>query len=467
MIIKIYKSIHNKYLKFFKFFFFLRYLFAIFLIATVTFFLVPKLFNYEKKRDIIKDYLVNYYDLELANYSDIKFNIFPFPNLSIGNVNLKIKDEPIFLATTDLKIFLNFKNIYDYKDFEANKILFSQNEIALDVGSTKELLNYFRKLKYNLDIKGLTLILKKEENSILEIKKINFSNYGYNKYKINGEIFNKKFKADLQNNNKSLNFKILNTGIKANFKLNEKNLENTVSGSSKISILDNYFKLNFNFNDNQLEIINSNFRNKNLSIFFNSLIQLNPFFEISSNINIEEIDNQLINNISLEKILENKKIIKKLNSNNKVNYKEKKFGNKLIKSLTFESTLAYGRLNFLNETIVIGGVINCKGDSVLIEEYPRLNFDCIFKIKDKKKLFRKFSISKKFDKNPINLNIKGSLNILNNKINFKKINIGTSYVATKEDMKFFKETFETILFDDDFYNIFKIGKIKDFLLEII
>jgi len=231
--------------------------------------------------------------------------------------------------------------------------------------------------------------------------------------------------------------------------------------------LDNYFKLNFNFNNNQVEIINSSFRNKNLSIFFNSLIQFNPFFEISSDINIEEIDKQLINNISLEKILKNKKVIKKLNSNNRVNYKAKKFGNKLIENLTFESNLAYGRLNFLNEIIVAGGVINCKGDSVLIEEYPRLNFDCIFKIKDKKKIFRKFSISKKFDKNPINLNIKGSFNIFNKKINFKKINIGTSYIAKKEDMKFFKETFESILFDEDFFNIFKISKIKNFLLEVI
>ena len=467
MIIRIYKNIHNKYPKFFKFFFFLRYLFAIFLIATTTFFLAPKLFNYEKKIDIIKDYLVNYYDLRLENYSDIKFNIFPSPNLSIGNVNLKIKDKPIFLETKDLKIFLNFKNIYDYKNFKAKKISFSQNEITLDMNSIKELLNYFRKLKYNLDIKELDLILKKEEDSILEIKKINFSNYGYKKYKINGEIFNKKFKANLKNNNKNLDFRILNTGIKANFKLNEKNLKNTASGSSKISILDNYFKLNFNLNNNQVEIINSSFRNKNLSIFFNSLIQFNPFFEISSDINIEEIDKQLINNISLEKILKNKKVIKKLNSNNRVNYKAKKFGNKLIENLTFESNLAYGRLNFLNEIIVAGGVINCKGDSVLIEEYPRLNFDCIFKIKDKKKIFRKFSISKKFDKNPINLNIKGSFNIFNKKINFKKINIGTSYIAKKEDMKFFKETFESILFDEDFFNIFKISKIKNFLLEVI
>ena len=51
---------------------------------------------------------------------------------------------------------------------------------------------------------------------LLKIKNVNFSNHGYKKYHINGEIFDKKFTASLKNNNQNLSFKILNTGIKAN-----------------------------------------------------------------------------------------------------------------------------------------------------------------------------------------------------------------------------------------------------------
>ena len=65
MINKIYKRIHNNYSNFFKYFFFLRYVFAIFLIITSLFLLIPRFFNYEKKQEIIKEYFINYYGLEL------------------------------------------------------------------------------------------------------------------------------------------------------------------------------------------------------------------------------------------------------------------------------------------------------------------------------------------------------------------------------------------------------------------
>ena len=56
---------------------------------------------------------------------------------------------------------------------------------------------------------------------------------------------------------------------------------------------------------------------------------------------------------------------------------------------------------------------------------------------------------------------------LNKKINFKKINIDNDLVAKDSDIKYFKETFENILFEDGFFNIFKINKIKEFIRAII
>ena len=70
-----------------------------------------------------------------------------------------------------------------------------------------------------------------------------------------------------------------------------------------------------------------------------------------------------------------------------------------------ESSLSYGRLVFLNKIDIIGGDISCKGDSSLIEEYPRLNFDCLFNLKDKKKLYKKFSIKDNVNLDPLDLNI--------------------------------------------------------------
>jgi hypothetical protein len=467
MINKIYKIIHNKYSRFLKFFFFLRHVFAIFVIGIFLFLLIPKFFNYEKKQEIIKEYLVNYYDLELSNYSSIEFNVFPLPNLSIKNINLKVKDQPIFFNTKNLNIFLNFKNIYNYENFVAKKILLNNNRVDLDIDTTHNILNYFGELKYKLDIQDLNLNFKKKENSILEIKKIDFSNYGYKKNRIKGEIFDKKFKAYLSNDNKNLNFKILNTGIKADFHFDKINKINSISGSSKISILKNHLRFGFVLQDNQIEITKSNLRNQDLSISFDSFIVFDPFFEINSDIYINKIDKKLINSFSLEKILKNQEILKKLNNNSKVNYNNKRLFNTLIKNHSSELNLAHGRLTFLSKIYILGGDIDCKGESLLIEEYPRLDFVCLFNLENKKKLLKKFSISKNINQDPVNLNVEGSLNLLNKKINFKKINIDKSYVANEIDMKYFKETFENILFDDDFFGIFRMNKIKEFLLEVI
>ena len=60
----------------------------------------------------------------------------------------------------------------------------------------------------------------------------------------------------------------------------------------------------------------------------------------------------------------------------------------------------------------------------------------------------------------------GNLNLINKKINFENITTNDNYKASKEDLKYFKNTFEDILFDKNFFKIFSLNKIKDFIKEI-
>ena len=46
------------------------------------------------------------------------------------------------------------------------------------------------------------------------------------------------------------------------------------------------------------------------------------------------------------------------------------------------------------------------------------------------------------------------LSILNNKINFDLIEMDDIYQASNEDLKYFKTTFENIIFDQNFLKIF-------------
>ena len=94
-----------------------------------------------------------------------------------------------------------------------------------------------------------------------------------------------------------------------------------------------------------------------------------------------------------------------------------------------------------------------------------LFFDCHLKSKNKKKLFKKLSVKTK-NKKDFELKAKGTLSILNNKVSFKKISIDDNYKASKEDLKYFKNTFEDILFDKNLIEIFDLKKIKKFIIEV-
>ncbi len=84
----------------------------------------------------------------------------------------------------------------------------------------------------------------------------------------------------------------------------------------------------------------------------------------------------------------------------------------------------------------------------------------------KKKLFKKFSIKIKNNNDILRLKVKGNLNILSKKINFDKILLNDNN-SSKADLKYFKNTFENILFDKSFFEIFDLKKIKNYILEII
>ena len=110
---------------------------------------------------------------------------------------------------------MNFKNIYDYKNFKAKKIKISKSNVTFEIEKIVDLINYFNELKNKIYIKDLNLALSKNKKNIIKIKNINLSNYGYNRNKISGLIFDKSFLITLYQNVKSLDLNIEDIGIEA------------------------------------------------------------------------------------------------------------------------------------------------------------------------------------------------------------------------------------------------------------
>jgi hypothetical protein len=466
MINKIYKRIHNKYSTLFKFIFFLRYLFGIFFISVVLFLSIPHYFDLKKKDEVIKNYLLESYGLTLNDYEDIKYNSLPKPNLELQNVDLSIETDSIKMNVKSLNIYPKILSIYNYKNFATSKIVLSKNKVSLSDSDLKILISYIYNLKNKLTFKNLDIKINRKDASLINLEKINFSNYGYNKNIVRGELFDKKFKISISDNYNKINFKLLKTGIIADINFNEIKKESVISGTLKSKLLNTKLKFDFDYDDNKIKIHNSYFRSKNLSFNNESTIIYRPFFSLSSVFKIEDINTKLLKEININKILISKILIKKINSKNEIKFKTKKFGRNLIDDLNLNINLAYGRLFYLKKISILDNSFTCRGDVNLLEEYPILYFDCSIITNDKKKFLKIFSIKYKNKNELLELNAKGNINILNNKINFKNIIINQDYESSKEDLNYFKQSFETILFDKNLLSIFKFEKIKEFILEI-
>ena len=466
MINKIYKRIHNKYSTLFKFIFYLRYLFGIFFISVVFFLLIPHFFDLQKKDKIIRNHLFDSYGLTLNKYESIKYNSLPKPTLIVTNADIDIKEDSIQMSVERLNIYPKLVSIYNLQDFNINKIVLYKNKILLEDSDLNFFFDYFYNLKNRISFKNLNIKIKKDNLQLINLEKINFSNYGYDRNKIKGFLFDKKFKISISDNYNNINFKLLKTGISADINFNEIKKKSLVSGIFKSKLLNSNIKFDFKNDDKNLKIYNSYFRSKNISFNNERTITYRPYFYLNSIFQIEHINLEFLKKLNINKIFESKNLIKKINTKNKINFKSKKFSQSLVDKFNLNINLAYGRLTYLKKISISENFFTCEGDINLLEEYPILNFNCSIVSKDKKNLLKQFSIKYKNKNELFKLDTKGNINIFKNKINFENIVVNKSYESSKEDLNYFKQSFETILFDKNFLSIFNLKKIKEFILEV-
>ncbi len=462
MINKFYKIINNKYSRFFKFVFFLRYLLAVFFVAIVFFLNIPKFFDYKKKEENIKNYLLKNYDLEIKKLDKIKFNSFPLPSLKINDLVISFHSEDINLNVQKLIIYPNLFSIYNYENFQVRKIKLENSNFISDIKNLQFLTKKLSNLKKKLHFKNLNIKIKDSQSHVIDLNKMNFFNFGYKKNIIDGEVFKRNFKIKFLDKSRVI-FKLPDTGISITLNITDSSLVNRYMGNLKGNILKSNFKFNFIFEESFLKIDKFFLRNKDLSFDSKGTIRFNPFFKINLDSEVRNLNLNLLSNLDINNLLKYETLIKRLNSQNNITFSPKKFGRNFIKDLNIQTETAYGRLKISKNFYISDSLVNCKNSINLLEEFPILYFDCTINSKDKKKLLKKFGIDYKIKKESLNIKSTGNINILNNKINFDLVEINENYKASKEDLKFYKKSFEKILFNRNFIEIFDLSKIKNFI----
>ena len=442
MINKIHKIINNKFDRFIKFVFFLRSLFAIFFVAIVLFLSIPHLFDNLIKERLIMNYLSQNYGLEIIDIKNVKYKSLPTPQLQINNIKAKFHTKYENFEIKELTIYPELFSIYNYDNFQSRKIKLKNGDLEINLKDFKNFNKRIFKLKKKFSFQNISLKVTENKNEIIEIKNIQFFNYGYKKNIINGDIFNRKFKINLKDDFNKIDFKILDTGISAKLNIIEFDKGWLKDGNLRGKILKSNFKLNFRFEEDKIKIKELFFRDKELSFDTEAYIILRPFFKINSKTEIQKFHSDLLKNFDLNKFLRLKDLIKNLNIENHISFKSKKFSGDLINFLEIKTNLAYGRLLILNNFTISDSRIICEKNVNFLEEYPIIFFKCNLNSPDKRNLLKKIKINYKPKNEPLNLDFEGNVNILNNKINFDFIKTNNSYKATNEDLEYFKLTFE-------------------------
>ena len=465
MINKIYIKINNKFSSIFKFIFFLRYLIAIFFVAIVLFLSIPQFFDYKKKEQVITNYLLKNYEIELKKIKKIQFKSFPTPHLFLSNLETNFHKESIDLKINNMKIYPKLFSIFNYENFQVRKIELKNNNANVNIYQIIPFTKYLLNIEKKISIKNLSLKIKDKNRPVIHFEEINFSNYGYKKNKINGLVFNKKFRIDFENQFNKFNLKIPDIGVSSNINT-FKDDNSELAGSLQGKILKLNLKLDFLFNQGSIKINNFLLRDKKLSLDSDGYFDFKPYFKINLKSQIKDIDLDLLKNFDLNIIFDQKDLLKRINSENIITFKSKKFSRDLISQLEIQTNLAYGRLTASKTFSINGNNFFCSNEVNLISDYPVLYFNCLLKSSDKKSLYKKLKIDLKTQNEPFNLKVKGNLNILNKKINFVKVEMNNKYNASQEDLEFFKNSFESILFDGNFNEIFRLSKIRKFIYEI-
>ena len=317
-------------------------LLAIFIIfSSLTILCLPVLFNYNSKVEIIEKNFSKNFKIYLNSSAKISYKPFPKPHLLVEkatlNLNKYIENEDL-INTSNLKIFIELKNIYlrSFNNFLSTEI--SNSNINLKISDLKEIRKHlYQKINKPIIFKNCKIFLRNVKREVILISPIKLILYKinnksrYKKFVIDGGMFGLKFKSDWKRNYdfpkiSNHKIKISNPKLEINNNFKFKDLKKFTLNSEIIYRQDE-LEYDILFNDNIINISSPNEDKTNFNL--DSKIQLNPFyFEGEMVIKNKKVEN-IIDSILLKLLSNNENYIGNLNGLIKIRFDN--LDNKLIK----------------------------------------------------------------------------------------------------------------------------------------
>ncbi len=255
-------------------------------ILTLSYFLIPTLYNKSTIQSQIKNHIIKKYNVSVKFNENIKYGLLPSPHFVANNLSI-IRDKKEIGVAKNFKIFMAINDFLKVNEIEIKDLSFNKTDFTVQ----KNDLLFFKELletepnENSILIKNSNIFYKDENEEVLFINKIFDSRFYYDSKNLQNvllsknRIFNVPYKLKIENNkfNKKFITKFSSKKIRLNIENEFSYDEENKSGLLDILFINNSTALSYKIKPNSIDFGSKNSKNN-----YNGTIEIKPFYLTAS-----------------------------------------------------------------------------------------------------------------------------------------------------------------------------------------
>tara|TARA_B100000575_G_C23112642_1_gene642876 strand:- start:507 stop:1994 length:1488 start_codon:yes stop_codon:yes gene_type:complete len=251
------------------------------LILTLSYFLLPTLYNKNIVQVEIKNQILKKYNINVKFNENIRYGLLPKPHFISKNLSI-LNDEREIGIVKSFKIFIDFGNFFSIDNLEVKDLVLNKTDFNLN---KKDFLFFDKLLKMEpnenrIIFKKSNIFFKNLDEELLFLNKINISKFYFDSYNLENvlisknEIFNIPYTLNLKNNKFRKNFfiKFNSRKIRLDIENNTNYDDELKKGKVDLLFVNKNESLSYEINKNSLKF--SSIGKKK----FNGYFDFKPFY---------------------------------------------------------------------------------------------------------------------------------------------------------------------------------------------
>ena len=330
---------------------------GIVVILTLSYLLIPTLFDKGVIETKIKNQIYKKYNVDIKFNEKINYGLLPKPHFSTKNVSI-LRNKKEIGSTKKLTAYISLNQLISIKKIDIKNLVFNKTDFNIYFDD----LVFFENLlktepnENKIFFKKSNIFFKNKNEEILFINKINNSEFYYDPKKLQNillsknEIFNIPYKLTIRNDKFNKTFYTISNFNKIKLRINSENSydKEIIEGFFDILFVNKKTSVNYKLKKDSLIFSSEN--NKN---FYDGVIDFKPFY-FSANFNYEGLSTKnLFREDSILIDLINSEILNNKNFSANLNLNVKKITNiNELKNISLKVSIEEGNIKFSDSKLM-------------------------------------------------------------------------------------------------------------------